>query len=166
VDLLEHLQNSVKAVNDMVDTAMQDLTDKVVNYKPGGTANTIAQLLAHVLTSQDLLVNDRIAGATLLHETWAAKTGIPLDRRQIWQVDDWQLNLAAFDAYRKEVALSAEAVFAALKSADLDRMISWGRVPDRPVPLITQAVFINHSMGHCGEISAIKGMQGLKGLPL
>jgi hypothetical protein len=32
--------------------------------------------------------------------------------------------------------------------------------------LITQAVFVNHAMGHCGEISALKGIQGLKGLPI
>jgi len=165
MELLEHLRMSVKAVNDMVETAMRDLTDEVVNYHAGGTANTIAQLLAHVVTSQDLLINNRFANGTILHEGWADKTGIPIDRTQIWQ-HGWQLDLAGFDAYRKEVATSAEAAFAAMEPEDLDRMIPWGRVPDRPVPLITQAVFVNHAMGHCGEISALKGIQGLKGLPI
>ena len=48
MEMLEYLRSSVKAVNEMVDNAMQDLTDDVVNFQPGGTANTIAQLLAHV----------------------------------------------------------------------------------------------------------------------
>jgi hypothetical protein len=32
--------------------------------------------------------------------------------------------------------------------------------------MLWQAIYINHGLGHCGEISAIKGMQGLKGLPI
>jgi uncharacterized damage-inducible protein DinB len=167
MDTLEYLQTSVKAVNDMVDNAMHDLTDDVVNYRPGGTANTIAQLLAHVVSGQDVLINDKIGGGRTLHETgWAEKTGIPLDRPLIWQPGGWQLDLAGFDAYRKEVATAAEATFTSLQLDDLDREVAWLRGPTRPLALLTQTVFIHHGLGHCGEISAIKGMQGLKGLPI
>jgi hypothetical protein len=153
----------------MIGTAMQDLTDEVVCFQPGGTANTIAQLLAHVVTGQDLLVNDRLlaGGGTILHDSgWAAKTGIPLDRRAIWQSTEWRLNLPGFDAYRLAVAESANRLVDSLAESDLDRLAIWGRGPERPVGLLLQAVYINHGLGHCGEISAIKGMQGLKGLPL
>jgi uncharacterized damage-inducible protein DinB len=167
MEMLEYLRTSVKPVNDMVDNAMNDLTDEVVNYQPGGTANTIAQLLAHMVTGQDLLINDRIGGGSSLHDSgWAARTGIPLERSLIWQRDAWKLDLAGFDAYRKQIAERVESTFAALTRADLDREIDWLRGIRRPLPLMTQTVFINHGMGHCGEISAIKGMQGLKGLPI
>ena len=167
MELLDYLRTSVKTVNDMVDTAMQELTDEVVNFHPGGTANTIAQLLAHVVSGQDVLINDKIGGGRTLHETgWAEKTGIPVERPLIWQRDVWKLDLAGFDAYRKEVAHSAEWTFNALKPGDLDREIEWIRGPSRPLALMAQTVFVNHGLGHCGEISAIKGMQGLKGLPI
>jgi uncharacterized damage-inducible protein DinB len=167
MELLDYLRTSVEAVNDMVDTAMQDLTDEVVNYHAGGTSNTIAQLLAHVISGQDLLINEKIGGGRSLHETgWAEKTGIPLDRPQIWQRAAWKLDLAGFDAYRREVARCAEETYAALTPVDLDREIAWVRGPNRPLALMTQAIFVNHGLGHCGEISSLKGVQGLKGLPI
>jgi uncharacterized damage-inducible protein DinB len=167
MELLEYLRTSVKTVNDMVETAMQDLTDEVVNFHAGGTSNTIAQLLAHMVSGQDLLINDRISGGQSLHESgWAAKTGIPLERPLIWERDGWKLDLAGFDAYRREIAARVESTFAALTPADLDRDIDWLRGIRRPLPLMTQTVFINHGMGHCGEISTLKGIQGLKGLPI
>jgi uncharacterized damage-inducible protein DinB len=167
MEMLEYLRSSVKAVNEMVDNAMQDLTDDVVNFQPGGTANTIAQLLAHVISGQDLLINDKIGGGRSLHETgWAEKTGIPVERPLIWHREGWKLDLAGFDAYRKEVARAAEWTFASMKPEDLDREVSWVRGPDRPLAMMTQAIFVNHGLGHCGEISAIKGIQGLKGLPI
>ena len=166
MELLEYLRTSVKAVDEMVETAMQDLTDEVVNFEPGGTSNTIAQLLAHMVSGQDAVINERIGGGRSLHESgWAEKTGIPLDRPQIWQRDAWKLNLAGFDAYRKEVAQRSEAAFEAIKPEDLDREIEWARGPSRSLSTTMQVIFINHGMGHCGEISAIKGMQGLEGLP-
>jgi len=141
LELLDYLRTSVKSVNDMVDVAMQDLTDEVVNFMPGGTSNTIAQLLAHVISGQDLLINDKIGGGRSLHETgWAEKTGIPLDRPQIWQRDGWKLDVAGFDAYRKEVARCAEELYAGLTAADLDREVEWVRGPVRPLVLMTQAI--------------------------
>jgi len=166
---LEFIRSSVVAVNGMVDTAMQDLTDEVVNWQPGGTANTIAQLLAHLVSGQDLLVNDKllVGGGTPLHDSgWAAKTGIPLERPLIWQREVWRLNLPAFDEFRREVAASALRLVDSMTEAELDREASWIRGPERPVAMLWQTIFINHGLGHCGEISAIKGMQGLKGLPI
>ena len=167
MELLDYMRSAVTTVNDMVNTAMQDLDDDVVNFEPGGTANTIAQLLAHMVSGQDLLINERIGGGKSLHESgWSAKTGIPLDRPQIWQRETWRLDLAGFDAYRIEVAQRATALFETLQPNELDHEIQWIRGPSRTLAMTMQLIFINHGMGHCGEISAIKGMQGLKGLPI
>jgi len=84
----------------------------------------------------------------------------------IWQREGWRLNLPAFDEFRREVAASALRLVDAMSEAELDREASWIRGPERPVAMLWQTIFINHGLGHCGEISAIKGMQGLKGLPI
>jgi hypothetical protein len=167
---LAYIRSSIEAVNGMVDTALQDLTDEVVNFKPGGTANTIAQILAHLCSGQDLLVNDKllVGGGRTLHESgWAERTGIPLDRSLIWQQRDaWRLDLPAFDAFRREVAACALKRIEATDDAELDRTAAWIRGPERPVAMLWQTIYVNHGLGHCGEISALKGLQGLKGLPI
>ena len=165
---LEFIRSQVAAVNEMLDIATQELDDELINWHPGGTANTIAQLLAHVVSGQDMLVNDKllVGGGRPLHESgWAEKTGIPLERPLIWQRDAWRLNLPAFNDYRLAVRDCATRLVDSLSEADLDREASWFRGPPRPVATLLQIVYINHGFGHCGEISAIKGMRGLKGLP-
>jgi len=168
VQTLELIRSSVTSVNEMVGIAMEDLDDDLINWQPGGTTNTIAQLLAHVITGHDLLINDKLVagGGKTLHESgWAEKTGIPLERPQIWQRDSWRLNLPAFNDYRLAVHASATSLVDSLTEADLDRPASWIRGPERPLAMLLQVIYINHALGHCGEVSAIKGMRGLKGLP-
>jgi hypothetical protein len=167
LEVIEFIRSSAQGVYRMQTIAMEDLTDDVVNWQPGGTANTIAQLLAHMVSGQDMLVNDKIGGGKSLHESgWAQKTGIPLDRPQIWNRDGWHLDLPAFNEYRLAVEASMLRLLDSLSAADLDREAEWFRGPPAPIASRLQTVFIHHAMGHCGEISAIKGMQGLKGLPM
>jgi hypothetical protein len=46
----------------MIEHSLNALTDEVINFHPGCASNTIAQLLAHVVTGQDLLIQDKIRG--------------------------------------------------------------------------------------------------------
>jgi hypothetical protein len=60
----------------------------------------------------------------------------------------------------------ATATLASLTPEDMDRQVEWVRGPIRPLEGLLQTVFIHHILGHCGEISVIKGLRGLKGLPM
>ena len=166
---LEFIRSFVAGVDDMVGIAMEGLDDELINWQPGGTTNTIAQLLAHMITGHDLLINDKlvIGGGKTLHESgWAEKTGIPLQRPGIWQQRDaWRLNLPAFNDYRLAVYASTTKLLDSLTEAGLDRLALWVNGPERPVATLFQMIYINHALGHCGEISTIKGLRGLKGLP-
>lgn len=166
---LDFIRSSVAGVNDMVGIAMENLDDELINWQPGGTTNTIAQLLAHMITGHDLLINDRLVlgGGKTLHESgWAEKTGIPLARRGIWdERDSWRLNLQAFSDYRLAVYAGTISLLDSYTEPDLDRKALWINGPERPVARLFQMIYINHALGHCGEISTIKGLRGLKGLP-
>jgi hypothetical protein len=126
MELSEFVRSSAEGVHRMLGIAMEDLTDEIVHWRPGGTTNSIAQLLAHTVSGQDLLFNDRIKGGKTLHDSgWAEKTGIPLDRTRIWEAGTWQLDIEAFDTYRREVEASAMACLVSLKPADFDREVAW-----------------------------------------
>ncbi len=150
----------------MVDFAMEDLTPEVAHFEAGGKTNNIAQLLVHVTLGADRGINSVIKGGPMILESedWYAKTGIPEGRGAFWQ-KGWTLDLGAFTEYREKVKGSVTDYVASMDVADLDREVEWFTGP-RPVSNILQIVLMHHILGHAGEMSALKGVQGLKGLPL
>ena len=95
---------------------------------------------------------------------WAAKTGIPAENSEIWQ-PGWSLNLEAFDAYRREVQQSMDALLADLDPATLDDEIEAFGSPRRRGWML-RVEMSNHILSHLGEIFTLRGMKGLAGLPI
>lgn len=149
----------------MGDIALQDLTPDIAHFDAGGTTNTIAQLLAHMTMGEDGAVNRVLKGGVRLLEAqgWAARTGIPVERGAVWN-KEWRLDIDAFREYREAVKASAVDYVENVDLADLEREVEWFNGP-RPAHNLLQMIVIHHLLGHSGEISALKGMQGLKGLP-
>jgi uncharacterized damage-inducible protein DinB len=167
VELIDFIRAQCGSALEMIQRSLEDLDDEIVQWQPGGTANTIGQILAHVVSGQDLLIGDKLKGGTALHvQGWAAKSGIPEDRTQIWVKDAWRLDLEGFRAYHAAVDAQSRAYIESMTPADLDREVAWIRGPEQPVSRLFQVIFINHALGHCGEMSALKGIRGLKGLPI
>ena len=167
MELIDFIRSQCDNALGMLQHSLGDLDDEIVHWQPGGTANSIAQILAHVVSGQDLLIGDKLKGGTTLHASgWAEKTGIPADRTQIWVKDAWRLDLDGFEAYHAAVAAQSRDYLASMTPADLEREVAWIRGPEQPVARLFQVIFINHCLGHCGEISALKGTRGLKGLPI
>jgi len=167
MELIDFIRAQCVSALDMISRSLEDLDDEIVQWKPGGTANTIGQILAHVVTGQDLLVGEKLKGGTALHVSgWAARTGIPEDRSLIWVQDAWRLDLDGFRQYHAAVDAQSRGYIDSMTPADLDREVAWIRGPEQPVSRLFQTIFINHALGHSGEISALKGIRGLKGLPI
>lgn len=149
----------------MGDIALEGLTPEVAHFDAGGTTNTIAQLMAHMTIGEDGGFNRFLQGKDRIIETngWAEKIGIPLERGAVWG-KDWKLKIDAFREYRELVKQSASSYLETMDLADLDREVEAFAGP-RPAHNIIQIIVINHMLGHSGEISTLKGIQGLKGLP-
>ena len=164
MEIIEYLNGSLVAVHNMMNIALTDLTPEVRHWQPTGTANTIAQLVAHMVGAEDRAINVSIKGGSTLGETWAAKTGIPQERGGQWR-KDWSLNIDPFCEYTKAVQASATECLASLTAADLDKEVQWFNGPNTAGGLIRMVV-LSHILLHSGEISTLKGLQGLKGLPM
>jgi hypothetical protein len=164
MEILDYIRGSLVTAHSMQDIALVELTDEVAHWQPTGTANSIAQLLAHMVGGEDRAVNLCIKGGkTLAEQGWGMKTGVPQERGGFWR-KDWTLNIPEFQAYAAAVHASAEELLANMQPDDLDKPVEWFNGPNTAGGLIRMVV-INHVLGHCGEVSALKGMQGLKGLP-
>ncbi len=165
MELKEYLTGEMENVQRLLGLALQDLDDEVANWQPGGTANSIASILAHVTSTQDNSINVTLLGGETVFESggWAAKTGIPAESEKIWG-GGWQLNLNGFAEYQAALAGSMNRFMESLDEADLDKEVSYSQRP-RPAAWMLRNIIFHHSLYHSGEIFTLKGLMGLKGLP-
>jgi hypothetical protein len=78
-----------------------------------------------------------------------------------------QPDLPALRQYGQTVMADADAYLAQLGDADLDRMVdvSQAGLGMRSVSWMLNALVASHLNNMAGEISALKGVQGLRGYP-
>ena len=151
-------------------------TQDQAHWMPAGNAHSIAATYAHLILSEDGLINGMLQGKQPLAATsWAGKTGVdsmpPQGSEGIADWSEWagkvKVDLAAFAAfaaYHDAVAAATDAYVNGLSESDLDRQLE--------TPLGSQSVnqmigiITSHLSLHGGEISAVKGLQGLKGYPV
>ena len=151
---------------------MADCDTKALNARlPGASIGSIASIYAHAVFSEDGIVNGMLQGKQTLYEAggWEAKTGAkwpgtpPLQRPE-WSAAVNMKDRPAFDEYAKAVYAATEAYVGSLSDADLERKTQ-GPIGETTVGFMVINIVGTHLTGHAGEIAALKGVQGLKGLP-
>ncbi|MFN8534438.1 MAG: DinB family protein [Dehalococcoidia bacterium] len=165
-DALSSLTAVLRTANQTLLTVMDDLTIEQANWLPPGTANTIAQTYAHIVTSQDHYLNRFILAQDTIwtREGWADRLGLPeVLRMSRDAAAEMQLDPAAYRAYAEQVFAATEEYVATLTDAELTREVEGYRGPIAVVDVIGRLMTF-HATTHLGEIAAIKGIQGLKGL--
>ncbi|HZP58116.1 MAG TPA: DinB family protein [Dehalococcoidia bacterium] len=149
---------------DLVDAVIGGLDDAQYNWTPPGTCNPIARTHAHALTAVDFFVHMVLQGKPMLWPETAARTGLPENAREIWGTTV-QIPLAPMVEYGKRVREAALAYVGSLTEDELDREVETFVLGKQPASFVVTRLLNEHLTGHTGEMSAVKGMQGLKGLP-
>lgn len=171
MDAVSLLQQTAKSTHEWLDMTVGDVTSEQAQWAPPNGAN-IGAHYAHIATSEDAMINAIVRGESLMAATsWAGKTGLSEPMPQ-GAFDEWSRNvridMPALRSYSQAVFANTEAYIASLTPEDLDRPIdltSWG-VGIVPLGIFISSFAIANTNCHCGEISFIKGLQGLKGYPL
>ena len=169
MDAIALLRQQYKENHEWLEATMQGLTSEHLHWRPAGKANPIAASYAHVVFSEDAIFNMVLkGGAPMMATSWAGKTGAsePPPPDDKWF--DWsrrvKVDVNAMHKYAQAVYANTDAYIASLKDSDLSRKAR-GPVGEQPV-----LTFLNILSGHVrdftGEISAVKGLQGLKGYPM
>ena len=168
MDAKEYIKGQMAAVRQLIDAAMQETTDEQFNWAPPGTANPIGATLVHTIAGEDFFVQNILQGKPRIWETggWSEKIGLttPPGRGRGWdEIKGKTLVIAPVLAYQQAVRAATDACLANLTAEDLDRKVTFVGT-ERPVADVI-ALVIAHTAHHTGEISALKGVQGGKGLP-
>jgi hypothetical protein len=151
--------------NSVLGDCADALNKRVDNAKVG----SISSIYAHMVFAEDNIVNGMIQGKPSIYASggWEAKTGVKSPDGPM-QNADWaagvNMDLAKFQDYAKEVFANTDAFLAGLSDAELERKIQ-GPVGETTVGWFVVNILATHFPQHLGEIAALKGVHGLKGLP-
>lgn len=175
MDTISSLREQFKSAHEWLEGTMKGVTPTQLHYLPQGKALPIGASYAHIAMAEDMLVNGLLkGGAPLFASSWAGKVGIseapPAEMPGDWS--KWarsvKVDLAAVQRYAGAVHEATDQYVASLSARALDRTVQM------PIPgmdkisvgAVLGNIAIGHVNTHCGEISAIKGIQGAQGYPL
>jgi len=150
-----------------LDLVMSDVSSEMLVFEPSGNVLPIGSIYAHSVGLEDLFIQQILQQRSLVwsSEDWAARLGHALPPNQ-WNVERViPPDMDALRAYQSAVFSGSLSYAASLAADDLDRQLTF---PGRQWSMsIAQrlGVVVAHTLGHAGEIAALKGLQGARGLP-
>jgi hypothetical protein len=148
---------------------MGDVADSLNKRVDNAKVGSISSIYAHSVFAEDNIVNGLFQGKPTLYDAsgWEAKTGVKTPGGPM-QNDDWaagvKMELATFQDYAKAVFAHSDAYIAGLADAELDRKIQ-GPIGETTIGWFLVNILATHFPSHLGEIAALKGVHGQKGLP-
>jgi DinB family protein len=165
------LRQQLAGSHDILEQTIADCDQQTLDKNPAGaTITNIGSIYAHMVFSEDGILHGMLQGKPPIYQAqnWAARTGLPMPAPGGFS-PEWargvKLNLAPFREYAKAVYAATDAYIAGLSDADLERKVDTGFVGEQTVAFVMSSVLAWHAAQHTGEIAALKGVQGLKGLP-
>ncbi len=169
------IREELKGAHDMLESVVVDIKPEDLQKDPGGKAFPLGSMYAHLIFSEDAIVNGMVQKKTpLFAGEWAAKTGAssPMPAMDAdWSVNNekWsktvQIDLPALQAYAQAVYAATESYVATLTDEDMEKEIDLGDWGKKKLGLLLAGMVIGHTYSLTGEISAIKGVHGSKGYP-
>ena len=147
-----------------------DVSSEQAHWQPAGKTAPIAGHYVHVVCVEDVFLNMMLKkGAPLMASSFAGKTGIdpvPQNPRMGEWAHSVKVDLMAVRAYAKAVADATDATLGAMQDDELQKPfdLSMVGIPNGTVATMLSLMLLN-IYSHSGEISTIKGLQGLKGYP-
>jgi hypothetical protein len=147
---------------------LADVPATLLNASAGqGTVGSIGSIYAHIVFAEDTLTSV-FRGQPTLYEagSWAERLRIPMPGA--FQTAEWSaavtIDPAVFDEYASAVFAATEKLAGSLTGADLERVVEGIMGNPAPAAMLVGNIGVIHISEHAGEIAAIKGVHGLKGL--
>lgn len=176
MDALTLLQIQLQHAREWMADTVAGATDDMAHWTPPGIANPLGATYAHLVVSEDMIVNGLLKQSSPLFATsWAGRTGLsesmPLPGPEWEDYGSWarrvQIDLAALRDYEQAVQDNTDEYLNTLSADDLDMAVDltslgFGEVT---VGWIIGRLLIGHIDNECGEISCLKGLQGVRGYP-
>ena len=128
----------------------------------GSLANSIGATFMHIYDSEDELVQGfRGVESVFKRESWQERLGY--DHGSVWTFAGPH-DLSLLQEYADAVAAATSSYLAQATPESLAEVIETARGP-QPRAMRLAGYIVTHKSSHTGEIAALLGCQGAKGLP-
>jgi len=168
MDVKALVKGTLARNHEVLEGTMAEVETEHAHWTPPGKALPLGALYIHVVTSEDFFIQGMLkGGAPMWESTWKATMGLSEPRPprgQPWE--DWsrrvRIDLPKLREYSRAVFAATDAYIDGLSETDLAKEIEFfGR--KLSLAGFFLGVMCTHCANHAGEISTLKGLQGLKG---
>jgi hypothetical protein len=169
---IEILSSQLKEAHEGFLATLEGTTDEQANFQPQGKALSIAAIWTHLIESEDMFLS-AISGQPTIESTGSPdKFGFSAPQpMENWaeEYPKWahqvKVHVAPLTNFTKQVFEASEKFIAGLTPEKLEQTKDLGSMGSPTIEHIVSAYMIGHCYSITGEVSAIKGVQGLKGYP-
>jgi hypothetical protein len=164
------LRSQLQFAHRWLEETMQGITQELAQWQPQGKAHPIGSQYIHILTGEDYLLNGIIKGAAPLMMTSHAGNAGFSEPPPAGNRDDWAkrvtVDLETARAYAAAVYAATGAYLASITDDELNRPLDLTALGfgTETVSFVFNLILLNVYC-HTGEVSCIKGLNGLQGYP-
>jgi hypothetical protein len=165
------LRQQLAGNHDILEQTIADCAQDTLDRNlPNATITNVGSIYAHIMFSEDGIIQGMLQKKPLVYQShgWASRLNVAMSPSPMFD-PAWgrtvRMHLPSFREYAKAVYAATDAYVASLGPADLERKVDTGFVGEQTVAFVLGNIVIWHVAEHNGEIAALKGAQGLKGLP-
>lgn len=163
MDALVLLRDQVGTADGMIKAVFKPVTPEQASWKmAGSTANTIGATFLHAYSTEDSAVHRLLGTPSVLERGgWGAR--LSYDPAASWTLEG-PADTGLIMEYAEAVSAATKEYLDRLKPEDLEREIETPRGL-RPLSARIGIYLVAHKFQHAGEMAALLGCQGVKGLP-
>ena len=168
MDARDLLRAQFAWIHQLLAGTMSDCSQETADHRGEGWAiSPISAIYAHIAITQDGIVHGLVQGRPTLLESdgWDGKLGLeaagPRDASS-WA--DKRFDLATVRDYAAAVQAATDALLLEAPADLLEKAMETPMGEQRAIDMLAN-VGVAHVASHWGEIAALRGVQGEKGLP-
>lgn len=172
LSITDVLVNQLKEAHQSFLGTVNGLTDDQANFQPQGTALSVAAVWTHLVESEDMFLSVISGQPTIESASSPDKLGFSSPQpTENWaeEYPKWahevKVQVDPLTDFTKQVFAASEKFIAGLSPDALEENKDMGSMGSSTVEHTISAYLIGHCQSITGEVSAIKGVQGLKGYP-
>jgi hypothetical protein len=170
MDAIDLIRIQVREAHDILEQAIDGLTHEQLQHVfPNASIGSIGAIYSHTVFSEDWLIAGQLCKRSLLADDW-------FDRLRMRSCEgvmtvEWARrasipDLDAFRTFARTVYAATDAYLDSIDASMLEEpVVLEGMSPGYTVGTTLGKVVVWHVNHHAGEICALKGLHGYRGLP-